>query len=102
MKKIYICFLSGVIFLLGCGSSGTSTEKTDKNKVQVQKETNSISIDNKVDSGKKVDYDQLRKKANVAEAASMVGYDGKAIKKDLNKIIDEREKMDKQLKDLDL
>ena len=98
MKKIYICFLSGVILLVGCGSSSTPTEKTVEKKIQV----NNGITENKVDSGKKVDYDQLRKKANVAEAASMVGYDGKAIKKDLNKIIDEREKMDKQLKDLDL
>ena len=99
MKKIYYCFL-GVLLLVGCGS--TSTEKTDKNKSQIQNETNRNSVVNQVDSNKKVDYDQLRKKANVAETASMLGYDGKAIKKDLNKIIDEREKMDKQLKDLDL
>ena len=97
-KKIYICFLSGVLLLVGCGSSNTPTEKTVEKKVQV----NNGPAENKSDSSKTVDYDQLRKKANVAEAASMVGYDGKAIKKDLNKIIDEREKMDKQLNDLGL
>ena len=53
-------------------------------------------------SSKDVDYDKLRKKANVAEAGSLVGYDGKKIKKDLNKIIDEKEKEAKQYKDLGL
>ncbi len=44
--------------------------------------------------------DQMRKKANIAEAASLIGYDGKAIKRDLNKIIDQQEKSAKQLEDL--
>ncbi len=44
--------------------------------------------------------DELRKKANFAEAASLVGYDGKAIKESLNKVIDEQEKAAKQLEDL--
>lgn len=44
--------------------------------------------------------DELRQKANIAEAASLVGYDGKAIKENLNKIIDEQENAAKQLEDL--
>lgn len=44
--------------------------------------------------------DQMRQKAKLAEAASLVGYDGKAIKDNLNKIIDESERSEKQLKDL--
>ncbi len=44
--------------------------------------------------------DQMRQKAKVAEAASLVGYDGKAIKENLNKIIDESEKAEKQLKEI--
>lgn len=44
--------------------------------------------------------DQMRKKANIAEAASLVGYNGKAIKRDLNKLIDQQEKSAKQLEDL--
>ncbi len=45
--------------------------------------------------------DQMRQKAKVAEAADLIGYDGKAIKRDLDKIIDQHEKSAKQLEDLD-
>ena len=96
-KNILITFLCGIVFFIGCGDSSTSSKKEEK--------INNITIENKkinVNSNGEVDYDDLRKKANVAGAADIIGYDGKAIKKDLNKIIDEREKMDKQLKDLDL
>ena len=102
MKKIYFLILCGVIFLTGCGESDSANQKNEKANKQNNSEVKSEQSEIKAKSGKNVDYDSLRKKANVAEAASMVGYDGKAIKKDLNKIIDEREKMDKQLKDLDL
>lgn len=44
--------------------------------------------------------DELRRKAKFTEAASLVGYDGKAINKNLNKIIDESENANKQLKEL--
>jgi hypothetical protein len=44
--------------------------------------------------------DQLRQKAKVAEAANLIGYDGKAIRRDLNKIIDQQEQSAKQLEDL--
>ncbi|HAE37360.1 MAG TPA: hypothetical protein DCG57_01840 [Candidatus Riflebacteria bacterium] len=44
--------------------------------------------------------DQMRQKAKVAEAASLIGYDGKAINRDLNKIIDEQERSAKQLEEL--
>ncbi|OGK08855.1 MAG: hypothetical protein A2W80_06375 [Candidatus Riflebacteria bacterium GWC2_50_8] len=44
--------------------------------------------------------DQMRQKAKIAEAASLIGYDGKAINRDLNKIIDEQERSAKQLEDL--
>jgi len=44
--------------------------------------------------------DQLRQKAKIAEAASLIGYDGKAIKRDLNKFIDQQEEDAKQLEDL--
>jgi len=44
--------------------------------------------------------DQMRQKAKVAEAASLIGYDGKAIKRDLDKIIDQHEQSAKQLEDL--
>ena len=96
-KNVLITFLCGIIFLIGCGDSSTSSKKEEK--------TNNITIENQninINSNGNVDYDDLRKKANVAGAADIIGYDGKRIKKDLNKIIDEREKMDNQLKDLDL
>jgi hypothetical protein len=44
--------------------------------------------------------DQMRQKAKVAEAASLIGYDGKAIRRDLDKIIDQHEQSAKQLEDL--
>lgn len=44
--------------------------------------------------------DQMRQKAKIAEAASLIGYDGKAINRDLNKIIDAQESSAKQLEDL--
>jgi len=44
--------------------------------------------------------DKLRQKAKIAEAASMVGYDGKAIRRDLDKIIDQQEAAAKQFEDL--
>ena len=44
--------------------------------------------------------DALREKAKFAEAASLVGYDGKAIKEDLNKVIDAQEEAAKRLEDL--
>lgn len=44
--------------------------------------------------------DELRQKAKIAEAASLVGYDGKAIHADLDKLIDNQEKAAKQLEDM--
>lgn len=44
--------------------------------------------------------DELRQKAKIAEAASLVGYDGKDIHEKLNKIIDIQEEDAKRLEDL--
>ena len=99
MKKVYFLILCGMVFCLGCCETNTPNKKADKPNVN---EINKSLAEMNPRPGEKVDYDKLRKKANVTEAASMVGYDGKAIKRELNKIIDEREKMDNQLKDLDL
>lgn len=99
MKKLYFILVIGIIFLAGCGETNSPKAKNgNSSAAELDKSLSEI----RVKPGEKVDYDKLRKKANVAEAASMAGYDGKALKKDLNKIIDEREKMDKQLNDLDL
>ena len=99
MKKVFLLALCGIIFISGCGETNAPKQKEDNKTVN---ELNQRLSEMNPRPGEKVDYDKLRKKANAAEAASMVGYDGKAIKKELNKIIDEREKMDKKLQDLDL
>lgn len=99
MKKVYFLILCGMVFCAGCCETNAPKQTSGKENLN---EINKNLSEMNPRPGEKVDYDQLRKKANVAEAASMVGYDGKAIKKELNKIIDEREKMDNQLKDLDL
>ena len=99
MKKVFIATLCGIVLLVGCGETNAPKQKEGKQTIN---ELNKNLSEMTPKPGEKVDYDKLRKKANVAESASMVGYDGKAIKKELNKIIDEREKMDKQLQDLDL
>ena len=99
MKKTYLLVLCGILFLVGCGETNTPKAKeSNRSGAELNKSLSGLNVK----PGDKVDYDKLRKKANVAEAASMAGYDGKAIKKELNKIIDEREKMDKQLNELDL
>ena len=97
MKKTLIFVLCLSCFILGCGDSEASkkNEKSSNTSTEVKGDLK----ENKSITDKNVDYDQLRKKAEVAEAASLVGYDGKDIKKKLNKVIDDREKMDKQLKD---
>lgn len=43
--------------------------------------------------------DKLRQKAKIAEAASLIGYDGKDLHKKLDKIIDENEQREKTLRD---
>ena len=82
-----------------------STKKASriKTKIVVDKDEVILGKDDEENGNtqKKVDYDKLRKKANIAEAASIVGYDGKKIKKDLNKIIEDREKMDKEFKNFE-
>lgn len=83
-----------------CDSKNNIKEKAEANKAVVDGISKEIIPINKSANGG-TDYDELRRKVNVAEAASVVGYDGKAIKKDLNKIIDESEKMSKQLNDID-
>lgn len=79
--------LTGILFITlliapGCGSE---PEKIPSKVPKVSK--NSVSVP-KTDAEK---IKELRKKANIAEAASIIGYDGKAIKRDLNKLIDKHE-----------
>lgn len=104
MKRILGLLMLASMFTVGCG--GSEAPKQDKpaaaNKTAGQEALSSAEKNMVNKSNGEVDYDKLRKKANVAEAASMVGYDGKEIKKQLNKIIDENEKMNNQIKDLGL
>lgn len=76
--------------------------KASRKKTKVVVYRDDFMINDEEKSSQDVDYDKLRKKANIAEAASVVGYDGKKIKKDLNKIIDAKEKEAKQYNDLGL
>lgn len=80
--RILVMWLMVVsVFMTGCGGAEKKSE-TPKPKPELSK------------------TDQMRQKAKLAEAASLVGYDGKAIKDNLNKIIDESERSEKQLKEL--
>lgn len=87
-----------MFLLIACCNSNTSKNDTD---LKTNKSSNKSINEEQTPKGN-IDYDQLRKKTNVTEAASAVGYDGKAIKKELNKVIDQQEKMSKEFKDLDL
>ena len=68
-----------------CDSKNNIKEKAEANKAVVDDISKEIIPINKSANGG-TDYDELRRKVNVAEAASVVGYDGKAIKKDLQAI----------------
>lgn len=78
-KMAFFLLLASALFINGCGE----TEKKPEQPKPVLSKT-----------------DQMRQKAKLAEAASLVGYDGKAIKENLNKIIDDSEKAEKQLKEI--
>jgi len=80
IKTVALTLAIASLLVAGCGSS---EKKIEAPKPELSKS------------------DQMRQKAKFAEAASMVGYDGKAIKENLNKIIDESERAEKQLKEID-
>lgn len=82
-KKLMMFLGIGILFIAGCGSSEKPVEKTQVAKPPLSK------------------AEQLKEQAKVAEAASLVGYDGKAIRKDLEKIIDQSEAENKRLKEID-
>lgn len=103
MKQMLGLLLITSLLVVGCGSSETPKQsKAAANKAATEEVLSTAEQNIVNNSNGETDYENLRKKANVAEAASIVGYDGKAIKKQLNKVIDENEKMNKQLQDLDL
>jgi hypothetical protein len=80
MKKLII--LLALSLITGCGSE-KAPEKTEAAKAEEKKPLTKI--------------EKLRKKAEFTKAASMVGYDGKQINKDLNKILDAAENQNKDL-----
>jgi hypothetical protein len=85
MRKLTLTvLLSGSILMLGCGSS--EPEKTKDETTRAKPLTKK---------------EKLHNKAKITEAASLVGYDGKKIHKDLDKIIDENAKHQDALKELD-
>ena len=103
MKQMLGLLLIPSLLVVGCGSSEAPKQsKAAANKAATEEVLSTAEQNIVNNSNGETDYENLRKKANVAEAASIVGYDGKAIKKQLNKVIDENEKMNKQLQDLDL
>lgn len=82
MKRTFaLMIVAAIVAATGCG--GASEVKKEPEKKPVLSKS-----------------DQMRQKAKIAEAASLVGYDGKAIKENLNKMIDESERSRKELEDL--
>lgn len=89
MKRIFCVFaLVASLFFSGCcGRDSTSGQ------------TAPVSVSAPGSSTTKVD--ELRRRADLSEAASLVGYDGKAIKEDLHKILDAQEDRARRLKELE-
>ncbi|MFZ5951507.1 MAG: hypothetical protein ACOYXC_12435 [Candidatus Rifleibacteriota bacterium] len=86
MKKILLSALVGSLLFAGCGSEPEAKPATPAPAAAPAKEMSKT--------------DQLHQKAKVAEAASIVGYDGKDIRQKLDKIIDENAAHEKMLKDV--
>lgn len=70
------------VFAVGCGSEPKKAEPL------------------KAPAKEMTEAEKLHQKAKVAEAASLIGYDGKDIRKKLDTIIDENEKHQQMLKDV--
>ena len=88
MKKAgALLMLGACVFFYGCGCG----REEEKKPAEISK------IEVKAPLSKS---DELRQKAKIAEAASLVGYDGKAIKESLNKFIDNQEIEAKRIEDL--
>ncbi len=80
MKKLIILF--ALTLITGCGSE-KAPEKTEAAKTPKKPMTK---------------MEKLKKKAEFTKAASMVGYDGKQINKDLNKFLDATQKQNDDFK----
>ena len=86
-KFVALVFVAGSALLCGCWGSAPTPQKADAPAAAAKTApANSV--------------DELRRKADLTEAASLVGYDGKAIKQDLHKVIDAQQEAAKRLEDL--
>lgn len=85
-KFVALVFVAGCTLLCGCWGSTPAPQKTDAPAAAKTAPANSV--------------EELKRKADLTEAASLVGYDGKAIKQDLHKVIDAQQEAAKRLEDL--
>ena len=86
-KFVALVIIAGCVILCGCWGSTPEPQKTDVPAAAVKTApANSV--------------EELRRKADLTEAASLVGYDGKAIKENLHKVIDAQQEDAKRLEDL--
>lgn len=86
-KFVALVVIAGCAILCGCWGSAPEPQKTDVPAAVVK-------------TAPANSTDELRRKADLTEAASLVGYDGKAIKEDLHKVIDAQQEAAKRLEDL--
>lgn len=90
MCKVFLIIVLSLL-IAGCGSSSKPVKKSSV----------SAQAANNLNSGAGMSKaDKLHQKAKVAEAASLVGYDGKNIRKKLDTIIDAHAEHEKMLKDI--
>ena len=85
MKKLLLLCLVALV-ITGCG--GSETKKEEQTKVEEKKPAKPMT-----------ETEKLKQKAKVSEAASIVGYDGKKIHKQLDQIIDQSAEHKKMLED---
>lgn len=90
MRKVFLIIVSSLL-LAGCGGS-SEPAKEKPAPAQAANSSNSSAGMSKTE--------KLHQKAKVAEAASLVGYDGKDIRKKLDTIIDANAEHEKMLKDV--
>ena len=87
-KFVALVLVAGCALFCGCWGSTPAPQKTDTPAAAAEKTVPMNSTE------------ELRRKADLTEAASLVGYDGKAIKQDLHKVIDAQQEAAKRLEDL--